>query len=96
MDKRWSFDLIRFCRLGGFAMREKVFCFSLLWVLLQGGECLYTVILWVAVLVRHCNTILLLIDQKKKKPCFIMRLISHLIWAKCHKTAFSLLIFLLG
>ena len=47
-------------------MREKVFCFSLLWVLLQGGECLYTVILWVAVLVRHCNTILLLIDQKKK------------------------------
>ena len=70
MDKRWSFDLIRFCRLGGFAMREKVFCFSLLWVLLQGGECLYTVILWVAVLVRHCNTILLLIDQKKKKALF--------------------------
>ena len=65
MDKRWSFDLIRFCRLGGFAMREKVFCFSLLlWVLLQGGECLYTVILWVAILAPLCNTILLLIDQK--------------------------------
>ena len=31
--KRWSFDLNRFYRLGGFAMREKVFCFSLLfWV----------------------------------------------------------------
>ena len=29
MDKRWSFDLNRSCRLGGFAMREKVFCFFL-------------------------------------------------------------------
>ena len=29
MDKRRSFDLNRFCRLGGFAMRERVFCFSL-------------------------------------------------------------------
>ena len=29
MDKRWSFDLNRFCRLGGFAMREKAFLFFL-------------------------------------------------------------------
>ena len=29
MDKRWSFDLNRFYRLGEFAMREKVFCFFL-------------------------------------------------------------------
>ena len=30
MDKRWSFDLNRFYRLGMFAIREKVFLFSLL------------------------------------------------------------------
>ena len=29
MDKRWSLELNRFYRLGGFAMREKVFCFFL-------------------------------------------------------------------
>ena len=67
VDKRWSFNLNRFCRLGGFAIREKVFCFSLLfWVLLWGGKCLYTAILWVVILAPHCNTILLLIDEKKK------------------------------
>ena len=27
MDKRWSFDVNRFYRLGGFAVREKVFVF---------------------------------------------------------------------
>ena len=27
MDKKWSFDLNRFCRLGVFAMKEKVFLF---------------------------------------------------------------------
>ena len=33
VDKKWSFDLNIFYRLDGFAMREKVFCFSLLfWV----------------------------------------------------------------
>ena len=35
VDKRWSFDLNRFYRLGMFVMREKVFCFFLVvWVLL--------------------------------------------------------------
>ena len=32
VDKRCSFDLNRFYKLGGFAMREKVFCFSLLFL----------------------------------------------------------------
>ena len=27
MDKRWSFKLNKFYRLGGFTVREKVFCF---------------------------------------------------------------------
>ena len=36
------------------------------------GKCLYTVILWVAILAPLRNTILLLIDQKKLSPVKIM------------------------
>ena len=35
MDKRWSFDLNR---LGGFAVREKVFCFLLVFGFRCKGE----------------------------------------------------------
>ena len=44
MDKRWSFDLNRFYRMGVYALRERVFCaFLVFWVLLYGGELIYTV-----------------------------------------------------